>query len=306
MKCPITYKATDGRYSIEGLKSIHRNLEELHDLSYTKEELRHEAAVRSDKMSIQGVQPKLSAKLSVKEGRFELVNRNGHYILKPQSAYYSELPENEDLTMKLAETYSIETPLHFMVYGKDGSLSYVIKRFDRKGKNKKIPVEDFAQLSGFTRDTKYNSSMEQIAKIVEKFCTFPLIEKEKLFRVTLFSFCTGNEDMHLKNFSLIYESNKIEFSPFYDLLNTTIAIPEPVEELALPVRGKKDKITRADLVDYFGYEKLGLNENIIKKAVLQLESLFPKWEGVINSSFLSEKMKDKYLRLISDRHTRLF
>jgi len=306
MKCPITYKETENSYSAEGLKSINRNLTELHDLPYSEKELKYEAAVRAEKMSIQGVQPKLSAKLNIKEGRFVLVDRNGHYILKPQSSDFPELPENEDLTMRLAATYSIATPLHFMVYGKDGALSYVIKRFDRKAKNKKIPVEDFAQLSGFTRDTKYNSSMEQVAKVIENFCTFPLIEKEKLFRVTLFSFCTGNEDMHLKNFSLITQSNKVAFSPFYDLLNTTVAIPKPIEELALPLKGKKNKITKADLVDYFGYDRLGLNENIIDKALSQLKTVCPQWEKIIRDSFLSVKMQDKYLKLLSERYTRLF
>lgn len=306
MKCPITYKETDSRYSPEGLKAINRNLKELHDLPYTKDELRFEAAARSEKMSIQGVQPKLSAKLNVKNGIFELCDRGGQYILKPQSVDYPELPENEDLTMRLAKTFGLDVPLHFMIYGKDGFLTYVIKRFDRKGKNKKISVEDFAQLSGATRDTKYRSSMEQVAKIIEQYCTFPQVEKDKLFRLTLFSFITGNEDMHLKNFSLIYEGGKVQLSPVYDLLNTTIAIPNPIEELALPLRAKKNKITKSDLVDYFAAERLGLNYKVITKAISQLKLVSSEWEGLIKASFLSESMQDKYLQLISARRQRLF
>ncbi|PLX69415.1 MAG: type II toxin-antitoxin system HipA family toxin [Denitrovibrio sp.] len=306
MKCPITYKEADSKYSLEGLKAINRNLKELHDLPYTKGELRFEAAARSEKMSIQGVQPKLSAKLNVKNGIFELCDRGGQYILKPQSVDYPELPENEDLTMRLAKTFGLEVPLHFIIYGKDGSLTYVIKRFDRKGKNKKLSVEDFAQLSGATRDTKYRSSMEQVAKIIEKYCTFPQIEKEKLFRLTLFSFITGNEDMHLKNFSLLYEGGKVQLSPVYDLLNTTIAIPNPIEELALPLRAKKNKITKADIIDYFAVERLGLNDKVITKAIDQLQSASSEWGTIIEASFLSESMQDKYLKLLIERQQKLF
>ena len=306
MKCPITYKETDRKYSLEGLKAINRNLKELHDLPYTKDELRFEAAARSEKMSIQGVQPKLSAKLNVKNGIFELCDRGGQYILKLQSVDYPELPENEDLTMRLAKTFGLEVPLHFMIYGKDDSLTYVIKRFDRIGKNQKMSVEDFAQLSGATRDTKYRSSMEQVAKIIEKYCTFPQVEKEKLFRRTLFSFIIGNEDMHLKNFSLIYEGGKVQFSPVYDLLNTTIAIPNPIEELALPLRAKKNKMTKSDLVDYFAAERLGLNDKIITKAIDHLQYASSEWEGLIKASFLSPTMQDKYLQLISVCRQRLF
>lgn len=306
MRCPVTYTETDSRYSIDGLRAINRNLKELHDLPYTKDELRFEAAARSEKMSIQGVQPKLSAKLNVKDGIFELCNNGGQYILKPQSVDYPQLPENEDLTMRLAQTYGLEVPFHFMIYGKDDSLTYVIKRFDRTGKNKKLSVEDFAQLSGATRDTKYRSSMEQVAKIIEKYCTFPQIEKEKLLRLTLFSFITGNEDMHLKNFSLIYKGDKVQLSPVYDLLNTTIAIPTPIEELALPLRAKKNKITKSDFIDYFGMERLGLNEIIINKAVSTLQSVSAEWERIIRASFLYKNMQDKYIQLLSERQQRLF
>jgi len=306
MRCPITYQETDSKYSLEGLKAINRNLKELHDLPYTKNELRLEAAARSEKMSIQGVQPKLSAKLNVKDGMFELCDRGGQYILKPQSADYPELPENEALTMRLAKTYGLEVPLHFMIYGKDGSLTYVIKRFDRKGKNKKLSVEDFAQLSGATRDTKYRSSMEQVAKVIEKYCTFPQVEKEKLFRLTLFSFITGNEDMHLKNFSIVYEGGKVQLSPVYDLLNTTIAILNPIEELALPLKAKKNKINKVDIVDYFAVERLGLSSKIVDKAVSQLQSVSSDWGVLIKASFLSSEMQEKYIELLTGRRQRLF
>lgn len=202
-------------------------------------ELREEALARVGKMSIQGVQPKLSAKLKIKNNCFEIVDQGGHFILKPQNEYYPELPENEALTMSLAAHIGIEIPAHGLVYSKDGSMTYFIKRFDRTGHNK-LAVEDFAQLSQHDRATKYNSSMEKVAKIIAQYCSFPKIEWVNLFKLTLFNFLIGNEDMHLKNFSLITRGPKVSLSPAYDLLNTTIAQRHAQEEIALPINGKKD------------------------------------------------------------------
>ena len=160
-RCPITYHlCEENRYSEKGLKLLSPSLKRLDLLNFTAEELRAEAMQRASKMSIQGVQPKLSAILNIKDGLFEIVDKGGKYILKPQHHTFPELPQNEDLTMRLAASIGIGVPLHGLIYSKDNSLTYFIKRFDRKGQKDKIAVEDFAQLSGMSRDTKYNYSME--------------------------------------------------------------------------------------------------------------------------------------------------
>lgn len=306
MRCPITYdEILEGRYSQRGLRLLARNLKSLRDLPLGAEEQRQEAARRAGKMSVQGVQPKLSARLKVKEGIFEIVDTGGVFILKPPSAVYTDLPQNEDLTMKLAAVAGIEVPLHGMVYAKDGSLTYFIRRFDRIGHGKKVAVEDFAQLQEKSRDTKYNSSMEQVAATIERYCTFPAVEKVKLFRLTLFSFLTGNEDMHLKNFSLIRREGKVELSPAYDLLNTTIAIGNAQEEFALPLRGRKRKLTRDDLIAYFGSERLGLNARVISTVLDDLKRSVKESERLIGESFLSESMKAAYQALMAERAARL-
>ncbi|QTA81637.1 HipA kinase-like C-terminal domain-containing protein [Desulfonema limicola] len=309
--CPITYSACDGRYSKAGLKLFSRNLSELNDLPFTAEEQIREAAARASKMSIQGVQPKLSAVLNTRKQVFELVDINGQFILKPQNPMYPELPENEDLTMRLAKLSGIEVPLHSLLYSKDGSLTYCIKRFDRLPGGKKAAVEDFSQLMGLTRETKYNTSMEKVAAVTDRFCTFPAVEKVKLFRLTLFNFLTGNEDMHVKNFSLLTKPgrskpDKIELSPAYDLLNTSIAIGKPAEETALPIKAKKNKITREILADYFAGERLGLNDKVISSVIENIKSVLPAWNELINISFLSNKMKDKYKLLVNKRIDRIF
>ena len=306
MRCLITYQPSPVDYSPDGLKQVHRNLKHLANLPFTKEALRQEAAARVEKMSIQGVQPKLSARLNIKQGEFELVNKGGNFILKPQSPEYPELPENEDLTMKLAKTCGLDVPLHFLVRGEDQQLTYVIKRFDREGRSKKVAMEDFAQLSGLSRETKYKSSMEKVVKIVDQYCTYPVVEKQKLFLSVLFSFLTGNEDMHLKNFSLINTKNKIVLSPVYDLLNTSIAIPNPVEEMALPLHAKKRKLTKTDLIDYFGSNCLQLNDKTIQKVTKKILAAAESWTTIIKSSFLSKTMQDNYIDVITTRFDRIF
>jgi serine/threonine-protein kinase HipA len=304
--CPITYEScSDKKYSAKGLKLLSSTLEDLNDLPLTQEEQLKEAASRAVKMSIQGVQPKLSARLKVKEKLFEVVDRYGDYILKPQSNFYPEVPENEDLSMRLAHIAGIEIPLHGLVYSIDGRFTYFIKRFDRYGKKKKRSLEDFAQLAGKSRETKYDFSMEKIVAILDEYCTFPVIEKMKLFRLTIFNFLIGNEDMHLKNYSLIARNNKVELSPGYDLLNTTIALPNVQEEIALPLAGKKRNLNYKVLINYWGKERLGLNDVVINQVVSTFTKVRDEWERIINISFLSQKMKGNYLELLNSRRERL-
>ena len=303
-RCPITYELCDDqKYTPKALLLLSKSLKSLQDFPYTPKEQIQMAARMASKMSIQGVQPKLSVSLNLKKRAFEIVEHGGRFIIKPPHHLYEEIPQNEDLTMKLAEVVGIEIPLHGMIYNIDGSLSYFIKRFDRL-RFRKVAVEDFSQLLEYTRDTKYESSMEKVISVIDKHCTFPVIEKIKLFRLIIFNFLVGNEDMHLKNFSLIRRENKVELSPAYDLLNTTI-IMKVAEEIALPIRGKKNKLTATDFFDYFGRERLGLSESILKGEILNFKNSFPKWEELLSVSFLSENMRSRYEKLIRDRWKRL-
>jgi len=304
-RCPITYeKCEGGKYSLRGLKKLSPKLKSLKTFPFSAEDQVREAVARAAKMSIQGVQPKLSARLNLKKQIFEIVDIGGRYILKPQTQNYREVPENEDVTMRLANLIGIEVPLHGLVYSKDGTMTYFIRRFDRVGRNKKMPVEDFAQLSGKDRDTKYDSSMEQIISLIEQFCTFPAIEKLKLFNLTLFNYLVGNEDMHLKKFSVIRRDMKVELSPAYDLLNSTIILNSP-EELALPLGGKKNKLKKDDFFVYFAQERLELTPKSIDQTVSRIVNVFPKWTNLIQNCFLSDAMKTQYKDLLNERFNKL-
>ncbi|MCE5346123.1 MAG: HipA domain-containing protein [Bacteroidales bacterium] len=301
-RCPISYNPCgDNRYSDAGLRLLSAELASLKDLEYTAEEQRKEAYNRASKMSIQGIQPKVSAKLNIKEEKFEIVDSGGRFILKPQHQYFPEMPENEDLTMRLADEIGLEIPLHGLIWSKDNTLTYFIKRFDRKGQNDKVPVEDFAQLAGLSRDTKYEYSMEKVAGLIDKYCTFPSVEKLVLFKLVIFNYLIGNDDMHLKNFSIITEDGKVKLSPGYDLINTTIEYRKPDDEIALPLRGNKKHLTRNMLINYFGVERCELTSRSVEKVLETISSAIPKWKELVNISFLSKAMKDKYLDLLDAR-----
>jgi len=305
-RCLITCEPFEGEgdYSARGLKLLDRNLKSLSPLSSTAAGQRQEALDRAGKMSIQGLQLKLSAVLKVKAGVFDVVDRNGRFILKPPSLDFPELPANEDLTMRLAAAAGIETPVHGLVRAQDGSLTYFIRRFDREGRTR-MPLEDFAQLSGASRETKYESSMEKVAAIVDRYCTFPAIERLKLFERTLFSFLTGNEDMHLKNFSLITRRGRIDLAPAYDLLNSTIALKNPQEEMALPIRGKRSSLTRDDLFNYFASERLQINERVLSEMAKRFQAALPLWDDLLAASLLSPEKKTAYAAVLAERKARL-
>jgi serine/threonine-protein kinase HipA len=304
-RCPITYEECEsGKYSLKGLKKLSPKLKSLNDFPFFAEDQVREAIARAAKMSIQGVQPKLSVRINIKNEIFEIVDTGGRYIFKPQTQNYREVPENEDVTMRLANRIGIDVPLHGLVYSKDDTMTYFIRRFDRVGRNKKIAVEDFAQLSGKDRDTKYESSMEQIISLIDQFCTFPAIEKLKLFNLTLFNYLVGNEDMHLKNFSVIRHDLKVELSPAYDLLNSTIILNSQ-EEIALPLGGKKNKLRKDDFFGYFAKERLGLTPKSIEQTVTRIVNVFPEWIDLIQKCFLSNHMKTQYIDLLNERFSKL-
>lgn len=306
MRCPITYEElSSGRYSKTGLHRLNPALHDLRLFPFDRKAQLQEARKRMSKMSIAGLQPKLSAQLSIKDQVFQPVNKHGSFILKPQHPIYEEVPQNEDLTMRMAKICKIDIPLHGLIYAKDNSMLYFIRRFDRTGISGKIHVEDFAQVAGKTRETKYDYSMEKLVFLIEDHCTFPMIEKLKLFRRILFCWLCGNEDMHLKNFSLIHREEKIELSPAYDLVNTSIAVEDVEEEMALPLQGKKSNVTRSLLFEYFGRERLGLNERVLSRTESEFKNAFPEWQRLIEISFLSNEKKEAYLELVEARKQRL-
>ena len=271
-------------------------------LEYRREELDALAAqVIQAQTSLTGVQPKLSLNLHKHEGsnRLTIVGLWGDFIFKPQTDAYPELPENEDLTMHLAEAARIKVVPHSLIHLADGSLGYITRRIDRTKKGEKIDMEDMCQLTLHPTEYKYKSSCEQIAKAIAAYSSTPRLDLVNFMQVLLFSFVTGNNDMHLKNFSLYRPKALYQLSPAYDLLNVAIANPKDKEEMALSINGKKARIKLADFLK--ASDTMGIEQRVTLGLINGLRNAMSAWIDLINNSFLSDEMKQNYLDLISRR-----
>lgn len=259
--------------------------------------------------AVTGVQPKLSLHLSNgnesrKTKKFTIVGLWGGYILKPASPNYPQLPEVEDLTMHLANIAKIKVVPHSLIRLASGNLAYITKRIDRI-KKRKLHMEDMCQLTERLTEDKYVGSYEQIAKAITKYSVTPGLDVINYFEIVLFSFLTGNADMHLKNFSLIQQPGLgMVLSPAYDLLATSIVNPNDDEDLALTLNGKKKKIKRADFIAAFNTMNLDAKQqdNIFNK-MLKSKSA---WIQQIDNSFISEDFKSMYKSLLVERFSRIF
>jgi serine/threonine-protein kinase HipA len=160
-------------------------------------------------------------------------------------------------------------------------------------------------LSEDLTEHKYRGSIENIGKLVISFTRNQGYEAQRLFELVLFCYLTGNADMHLKNFSLIENVlGEYELSPAYDLLNTAIAIPEDREESALTINGKKRKLTSNDLQELA--TSLKISDKSLEAIYKRYEAILPIWLSWIEQSFLSQEMKEVYIKLLNQRFEKLF
>lgn len=258
-------------------------------------------------IAVPGIQPKLSLSLIKKtkkdpETRLTVIGAlGGQYIFKPPSEKFPEMPANEHVTMRIAESFGIRTVPSSLIRLASGELSYITKRVDRTKTGEKIHMIDMFQIT--EAYDKYKSSMEKIGKALHDYSGNTQLDKIFFFDLVLFSFLTGNNDMHLKNFSMIESPSGWVLSPAYDLLNVSIVLPEDTEELALTLDGKKTKLKREHF-EKFG-EGLGLTCIQIKRAFNRMVSNKPKATIWIDNSFLSNTTKAAYHKVIKQRYTQL-
>ena len=258
-------------------------------------------------VAVPGVQAKLSMSL-IKESKEKSDKRltvvgalGGQYIFKPPSDRFPEMPQNEHLTMRIAEAFDIKVVPSSLIRLASGELSYITKRIDRKEDGSKIHMIDMFQIT--EAFDKYKSSMERVGKALSNYSDNTMLDKIFYFELVIFSFVTGNNDMHLKNFSMIESNSGWILAPAYDLLNVTIINPEDPEELALTLVGKKRKLNRSH------FEQLGKGMKLTTKqitgAIERMIESKPKAIEWIDRSFLSEKMKNAYKYLLEKRYARL-
>lgn len=252
------------------------------------------------RMSLSGVQPKVSAVFSRKAARFKIVETNGSYILKPSPQAFPGAAENEALTMQLAKAAGIEIPLCGWLRATDGAGVFWIERFDRwaAGNRNRVRCEDACQILEVPTSLKYLGNLETLARMIREHCSNPSLQLVKFFQRVVFCWVTGNGDMHLKNWSLIENGPLVELAPAYDLLNTQLLIDDD-EESALALDGQKSGFDRHLLIDYLGRELCGVNEKMIANTLDQLKSV--DWPGTIHRSQLSTEVGQHYEALVRQR-----
>ena len=271
-------------------------------LPYTKADIKQlaEQVIRSQ-TTLTGVQAKLSLDILSSPNqpqRFTIVGLWGRYILKPQTEQFKYMPEVEDLTMHLAELAKVNVVPHSLIRFADGELAYITKRIDRTAKGEKLPMEDMCQLSERLTEYKYKGSYEKIAKIIMQYSSVPKLDVINFWEQVVFSWLTGNADMHLKNFSL-YSQRKGYYSltPGYDMISTALLMPEDTEELALTLNGKRRKIKRSDFE--VAMNSCSLEKKIIDNLFSKFTKVAEKWLEFIDISFLPKEMKQQYKLIIT-------
>ena len=279
------------------------------DLPYSEEDLEPLAKkVIQSQTAVTGVQAKLSLHITGNpiggnERRFTIVGLWGGYLLKPPTAWYPQLPEVEDVTMHLAQLAKIKTAPHSLIRLQSGNLAFVTKRIDRT-KNGKLAMEDMCQLTERLTEDKYHGSYEQIAKAIQRHSVTPGLDVVNFFELVLFSFLTGNADMHLKNFSLLEQPGLgMVLSPAYDLVNTALVHPADEEEMALTLNGRKKKLTKQDFVA--AMNTLKLEEKQQEMIFNKMAKAWPQWQELIDRSFMSVEFKEQYKSLLKERMNRL-
>ncbi len=269
----------------------------------TLNEISIEAQKLAGKLSISGVQPKLSVRLDGEE--LIPVERDGQYILKPQTQDFPELPQNEFLCMQMGKRFGLNTAQFVLLELADGSPAYVVKRFDRfkKGRRvEKLACEDMHQILG--GPSKYAGSHELIAKVIQEHCRFAPLELQRLFEMTIFNFAIGNGDAHRKNFSLLTSvDGTVALSPAYDLVSSRLVIPKEDEELALSLNGKHNRLQRDDFLSFADH--VGIAVAYAQGRIADLLSLCDEFLEIIGNSTLTDELRDRLKGILTERLDRL-
>lgn len=267
------------------------------------EQISVEAQKLAGKLSISGVQPKLSVRLEA--DKLLPVAADGQFILKPQTQQFAELPQNEYLSMQMGGKFNLNTAESILLELSDGTPAYLVKRFDRfkKGKHmEKLACEDMHQILG--GPNKYAGSSEQIAKAIKQYCTFAPLELQRFFEISIFNFIIGNGDAHRKNFSLLTtEKGIVALSPVYDLVSSRLVIPEEEDEMALTINGKRNRLNKNDFLSFA--LNIGVDVKYAEQRILELIGLQDDFATMIDESTLSSHLRQQLNDIIAGRLGRL-
>lgn len=325
--CPGTLAEGYSTYCLSCRKKMFNGKKVSHILPYEQPQLSEEVAEQfienRKRISISGVQEKLSLILDQNILRLTKAGELGTYILKPiprDLKKVDQVPANEHLTMQIAkQVYGLNTAENALIFFRDGSPAYITKRFDVKNDGGKWGKEDFASLAGKTKDNaganfKYDYSYEEVGMLIRKFVPAWRVEIEKYFSLVVFNFLFSNGDAHLKNFSLL-ESSKGDYflSPSYDLINTRIHVDDSdfaldkglfADNFKSEECKKNGHPSKADFIEFA--RRIGVIETRIEKLLNPFLEKQPLVELLVNHSFLNNSNKSGYLLMYNTRRNFLY
>ncbi len=312
-------KASDQELKDHWHKSCIRKffgVDTLPELDQTEDGLLHIATESANHgFTVPGVQKKMSIHLSNNDGKpsLTLVDYPSGFILKPQTETFESLPESEFLVMQMAEKSGIAVVPYALIHmSKSSETAYITKRVDRiisakrGSKVKMLAMEDFCQLESHSSAGKYLGSYERCAKLISRYSIRPGIDLSELFMRVVFSFVTGNSDMHLKNLSMIEthpESEQYVLSPAYDMLPVNLLFPDDKDQMALAINGKKRNIHQKDFIDFA--EASGITKGAAIKMIKWIVNLKPIYLEMCNESLLPASTKEAFSALIEERNAML-
>lgn len=324
--CPGTLAEGFTTYSPSCLRNLFNGKKVNHVLPYEQPQQSEEVAElfieNRKRISISGVQEKLSFLLEKNVLRLTKEGEQGTYILKPiprDLKKVEQVPANEHLTMQIAkQVYGLNTAENAMIFFKNGSPAYITKRFDVKRDGSKWGKEDFATLAGKTKDNagvnfKYTYSYEEAGQLIQQYVPAWRIEIEKYFSLVIFNFLFSNGDAHLKNFSLL-ESSKGDYllSPAYDLVNTKLHVDDTdfaldkglfADNFKSEQYKKKGHPAKTDFAEFA--KRIGVMGNRFEKLIGPFMDKQPFMETLVNRSFLTDADKRDYLLIYNTKRNYL-
>jgi serine/threonine-protein kinase HipA len=314
--CPGTLAEGFNTYSPTCLKRVFNGRKVSHILPYNPPDVSEEDAEKflqnRKRLSISGVQEKVSLLMEKNILRLTEEGERGTYILKPvprDLRKVDQVPANEHLTMQIArQVFDILTAENALIFFKNGEPAYITKRFDVVEDGTKIGKEDFATLAGKTAETagsnfKYEYSYEEMAELVQTFIPAAMVELEKLFSLIVFNYLICNGDAHLKNYGVI-ETGQGDYmlSPAYDLINTGLHVDDAAMALSdgLFKNGYSTKSFEANgFYAYDDFYEFGLKIGLVKSRTIKILKKFrsnrEQVQSLTERSFLNDEMKRAYM-----------
>jgi serine/threonine-protein kinase HipA len=324
--CPGTLAEGFSAYSPSCLRNLFNGKKVNHVLPYEQPQQNEQVAEQfmenRKRISISGVQEKLSFLLEKNVLRLTKEGEQGTYILKPiprDLKKVDQVPANEHLTMQIAkQVYGLNTAENAMIFFKNGSPAYITKRFDIKEDESKWGKEDFATLAGKTKDNaganfKYEYSYEEAGLLIQQYVSAWRIEIEKYFSLVVFNFLFSNGDAHLKNFSLLESSEgDYLFSPAYDLVNTKLHVDDTdfaldkglfADDYKSEQYKKSGHPAKRDFAEFA--KRIGVTESRFEKLISPFIEKQPFVETLVSHSFLSDANKRGYLLMYNTKRNYL-